>query len=171
MNRNKGVKLKQQKINYDRTIKPFIYEEGDLILKDKPSRTQNGQFRKLGKKFDGPYKIIRILSPLVYKIKHVRPGSKSMNSHHNRLKKYYGSIPETSNTHDKQSESDDDLAAGNNVREIESKTKKSTEKPVKAKSGRPQKLYCICRQPNYGLMLQATTPIANSRTSGITLDA
>ena len=75
VNRNKGVKLKQQKINYNRKIKPFTYEEGDLVLKDKPSRTRNGQFRKLGIKFDGPFKIIKILSPLVYQIKQIRPGS------------------------------------------------------------------------------------------------
>ena len=158
VNRNKNVKLKQQKINYDRKIKPFVYEEGDLVLKDKPSRTRNGQFRKLGIKFDGPYKIIRVLSPLVYKIKNVKPGSKSMNIHHNRLKKYYGPTPETSNGQDKESESDDDQTARNNIQEGESKSKQPAQEPVKAKRGRPKKLYCICRQPNYGLMVACDNP-------------
>lgn len=163
VNRNKGVKLKQQKINYNRKIKPFTYEEGDLVLKDKPSRTRNGQFRKLGIKFDGPYKIIKILSPLVYQIKNLRPGSKKMNVHHNRLKKYYGSAPEIRAKPDKESTSDDDQngvqeAASNNSQETGSKTQKPIQKTMTKRRGRPKKLYCICRQPNYGQMVACDNP-------------
>jgi hypothetical protein len=88
LNRKKAGKLAKYKFYYDRKIKPFTYEEGDLVLKDKPIKSRNNKYRKLGIKFDGPYVVTKAISLTNYEIRKCIPGSRRQVAHHNRLKKY-----------------------------------------------------------------------------------
>jgi hypothetical protein len=152
INRNKALKLDKYKLNYDRKIRPFHYEIGDLVLKDKPARTREGRYRKLGIKFDGPYKVLKVIDPLNYLIKRDRPGSRKQVIHHNRLKKFYqfGSRDQKAEC---KSSSTESSSSDDNVDAKDGLNKKEAELIKKKSRGRPKKVYCVCKTGSYGKMI------------------
>jgi hypothetical protein len=82
---------KTQKHFYDRWAKANTYEEGDLVLwLDR--KTRRGRCMKLNRPWTGPWKVIKCLGEVVYRIKYVggdKVGVKRRVVHHNQLKRYY----------------------------------------------------------------------------------
>ncbi len=82
---------KTQKHYYDRWARGNGYKEGDLVMW-KDQKTRNGRCMKLNKLWTGPWKVIKRLGEVVYRIKYVghgKVGLKRRIVHHNQLKRYY----------------------------------------------------------------------------------
>ena len=83
----KHVQQKQthQKDLYDRGVRGSPYGVGDLVLLHSPA-VPRGKSRKLHKPWQGPYRVVKAISPSVYRIVDcARPRCKSV-VHFNRLK-------------------------------------------------------------------------------------
>ena len=83
----KHVQQKQthQKDLYDRGVRGSPYGVGDLVLLHSPA-VPRGKSRKLHKPWQGPYRVVKALSPSVYRIVDcARPRCKRV-VHFNRLK-------------------------------------------------------------------------------------
>lgn len=66
------------------------YKVGDLVLKKVPMQLQKLR-GKLADKYDGPYKVIEVLSPVAYRVELVG-GRKKLISHFAQLKFYHGRV-------------------------------------------------------------------------------
>ena len=79
-----GHKQQQQTENYNQNIYGQPFKENDLVWFHNP-RVLKGSHRKLKKRWTGPYKIMKRISDLNYKIKHTST-RKQLVVHFNRLK-------------------------------------------------------------------------------------
>ena len=80
-----------QKHYYDRWARGNVYKEGDLVMW-KDQKTRNGRCMKLNKPWTGPWKVIKRLGEVVYRIKYIgsnKVGLKRRIVHHNQLKRFY----------------------------------------------------------------------------------
>jgi hypothetical protein len=59
-----------QKHYYDRWARGNVYKEGDLVMW-KDQKTRNGRCMKLNKPWTGPWKVIKRLGEVVYRIKYI----------------------------------------------------------------------------------------------------
>jgi hypothetical protein len=82
---------KTQKHFYDRWARANVFKEGDLVLwLDR--KTRRGRCMKLNRPWTGPWKIIKRLGEVVYRIKYEgseRVGVKRRIVHHNQLKRFH----------------------------------------------------------------------------------
>ena len=82
---------KTQKHFYDRWARADVFKEGDMVLwLDR--KTRRGRCMKLNKPWTGPWRIIKRLGEVVYRIKY--EGSESVGIkrrivHHNQIKRFY----------------------------------------------------------------------------------
>lgn len=75
-----------QKANYDRHVKGNSYVVNDLVFLHCPA-VPRGQSRKLHKPWQGPYRVVEVIGPTVYRIVECKnPGRKKV-VHFNRLKR------------------------------------------------------------------------------------
>ena len=91
---------KRQKDNYDRKATGGRYKPGDMVWLYCPATTP-GRVNKFHSAWKGPYKVIKVISDVVYRIQHVTPSSNRRRKqrlvvHFNRLKPCYSSSPENS---------------------------------------------------------------------------
>jgi hypothetical protein len=80
-----------QKHYYDRWARGNVYKECDLVMW-KDQKTRNGRCMKLNKPWTGPWKVIKRLGEVVYRIKYIgsnKVGLKRRIVHHNQLKRFY----------------------------------------------------------------------------------
>jgi transposase InsO family protein len=80
--RNLGQAQRRQKRDYDLHIKQKMYGVGDLVYKRDTTQVK-GQSTKLKSPFVGPYLVIEVLSPVLYR---VEGRSKTQVLHHDRLR-------------------------------------------------------------------------------------
>ena len=84
------TKSKQERHKYyhDRKVHPSCqkvkYEVGEWVRVHNPS-TKRGQVKKLKRCYQGPYKIIKVITDVVYRVQKVK-GKQRMVVHYNRLK-------------------------------------------------------------------------------------
>jgi hypothetical protein len=90
--KHQEMKLEKTKWLYDRNIKPITYNEGDLVLKNVVT-VKTGLSKKLAKKWEGPYVVVKRLSEQNYQVKSAKnPKARTTVVHHNRLKKFFGEL-------------------------------------------------------------------------------
>ena len=82
------LEQKRQKYYYDRRVHPSCkkvkYDVGDWVRVYNPS-TKRGQVRKLKRCYRGPYRVIKVISDVVYRVQRVN-GRQRIVVHYNRLK-------------------------------------------------------------------------------------
>lgn len=74
---------------YNSKVRPRTFNEGDLVLRKVFQNTAEPNAGKLGANWEGPYRIIKVVRPGVYRLE-TNDGVevlRSWNSHH--LRKYY----------------------------------------------------------------------------------
>ena len=111
-------KQQHQKLFYDKDVRGFPYQVGDLMLLHDPVVKRE----KFHRPWKGPFKVVKILSPTVYHVQDCKHSRKRKVVHFNRLKPaHYDNIPaptlpststDSSDVTQSASESSDDL--GNN---------------------------------------------------------
>jgi hypothetical protein len=80
-----------RKTIYDRSVKQIQFKIGDLVfLRREPQK--KGLCRKWFRKYQGPFKVIRCLSPVIYVIRRV-PCGIERTVHVDRLKAFSGHVP------------------------------------------------------------------------------
>lgn len=78
--------MKKSEELYNRKVHGCEYEVGDLVWLNSPV-VPRGKSKKFHCPWTGPYKVVKKLSPVVYRIQDVRPGSrKRVVVHFDRLK-------------------------------------------------------------------------------------
>ena len=82
---------KTQKHFYDRWARANVYKAGDLVLW-LDTKTRRGRCMKLNRPWTGPWRIIKRLGEVVYRIKYEGSGKVSVKRrvvHHNQLKQFH----------------------------------------------------------------------------------
>ena len=91
----------QQKNLYDRKVAGAPYCVGDLVWLHSPEVAQ-GSSRKLHRPWQGPYKFVKVIADVVYRIQQMKQSCRRIVVHYDRLKPYHGqlesSIPVSSET-------------------------------------------------------------------------
>ncbi len=109
---------KTQKHFYDRWARANVFKEGDLVLwLDR--KTRRGRCMNLNRPWTGPWKIIKRLGEVVYRIKYEgseRVGVKRRIVHHNQLKRFHDvREPETAGTNTENLQKDENGFATNDA--------------------------------------------------------
>ena len=80
-----GHQLQRQKEFYDRKVHGEPYSEGSLVWLCSPVVSKKAG-RKLHLPWTGPYKVVRRISPVTYRIQHIQSPRKRLVVHFDRLK-------------------------------------------------------------------------------------
>ncbi len=109
---------KTQKHFYDRWARANVFKEGDLVLwLDR--KTRRGRCMKLNRPWTGPWKIIKRLGEVVYRIKYEgseRVGVKRRIVHHDQLNRFHDvREPETAGTNTENLQKDENGLATNDA--------------------------------------------------------
>ena len=84
-----GLSQQRQKLLYDRRVVGAPYEENDLVWLHCPA-VPGERSRKLHRPWHGPYKVVKAISDVVYRIQHLDPPRRRLVVHVDRLKPYRG---------------------------------------------------------------------------------
>ena len=84
--KNIGVNSDQTKAKYDRQANAVSFKEGEQVWLYNPQR-KKGRSPKLQKDWEGPYRVIKKINDVVYRIQKT-PKTKMKVMHSNRLAKY-----------------------------------------------------------------------------------
>lgn len=87
------VRMKQ---NYDSRSRALDYTEGELVWLYNPHVHQR-HCRKFHRPWDGPFKIIKKISDVVFRVQKCGHYRKRLVVHHDRLKPYLGALPREEN--------------------------------------------------------------------------
>ena len=106
---------KTQKHFYDRRARANMFKEGDLVLwLDR--KTRRGRCMKLNRPWTGPWRIIKRLGEVVYRIKYEGSERVGVKIHHNQLKRFHDTRePETAGTNTENLQKDENGLATNDA--------------------------------------------------------
>ena len=96
----------QRKESYDQKIEGKPYRVGDLVWLHSLA-VARGRSRKFDKPWVGPFKIVKIVSKLVYRIQHSDQPQKRFMVHFNQLKTYKATEKENASPQDLVKSSED----------------------------------------------------------------
>ena len=82
-----AVEHQKQKANYDRFSRADTFETGSLVLLHCPA-VPRGKSRKFYRPWQGPFKVVKKIGSVVYRIQHLQNPRKRLVVHSNRLKRY-----------------------------------------------------------------------------------
>ena len=82
-----AVEQQKQKANYDRFSRADTFETGSLVLLHCPA-VPRGKSRKFYRPWQGPFKVVKKIGSVVYRIQHLQNPRKRLVIHSNRLKRY-----------------------------------------------------------------------------------
>ena len=82
-----AVEQQKQKANYDRFSRADTFETGSLVLLHCPA-VPRGKSRKFYRPWQGPFKVVKKIGSVVYRIQHLQNPRKRLVVHSNRLKRY-----------------------------------------------------------------------------------
>ena len=95
------LQQRRQKNLYDRKVAGAPYCVGDLVWLHSPA-VARGSSRKFHRPWQGPYKIVKVITDVIYRIQHMKQPRRRIVVHYDRLKPYHGqcesSIPASSET-------------------------------------------------------------------------
>ena len=92
---NATTQQRRRKNLYNKRVRVPTYKEGEYVLLHNPV-VPVGKSPKLSSHWRGPYEILKCLNDLNYKIKELTTGKVQV-VHYDRMKRYHGQIPVTSN--------------------------------------------------------------------------
>ena len=101
---NMRVSARRQKEHFDSKVHGKSYETGDFVWLCNPA-IPRGASRKLHSPWSGPYRVIKRISDIVYRIQDTRGRKKKQVVHFDRLKLYYSDRKNTQTNAGQQSES------------------------------------------------------------------
>ena len=82
-----AVEQQKQKANYDRFSRADTFETGSLVLLHCPA-VPRGKSQKFYRPWQGPFKVVKKIGSVVYRIQHRQNPRKRLVVHSNRLKRY-----------------------------------------------------------------------------------
>ena len=86
-----ALQQRRQKTLYDRKVAGHSYSVGDHVWLHCPAVTR-GNSRKLHRPWQGPYKIVKVITDVLYRIQLVKQPRRRIVVHYNRLKPYIKDI-------------------------------------------------------------------------------
>ncbi|CAF0905958.1 unnamed protein product [Brachionus calyciflorus] len=91
--RNREIRIRKIKLNYDRNVVAAKFKPGDLVWVHNDV-IKKGQCKKFTYSWNGPYVVEQELNKVNYKIRPIKSKSKRLIVHINRLKRHYGKYDE-----------------------------------------------------------------------------
>jgi hypothetical protein len=76
------------KIRYDARRRPHKFKEGQMVMKRRLGRIKKGRSKKLSRRWEGPYKIVKMRPPVDVIIKKKRGRHKTQTVHVDHLKTF-----------------------------------------------------------------------------------
>ena len=82
-----AVEQRKQKANYDQSARARTYEKGSLVWLHCPA-VPRGKSPKFHRPWQGPFKVVKEIGDVIYRIQHTQNPKRRVVVHANRLKKY-----------------------------------------------------------------------------------